>query len=59
MLLLFKGQLSLEDIMTFPYKRLCELKESREHRMLEEQEEIEKMQQEQSRQQIRDDILRN
>lgn len=59
MLLLFKGQLSLEDIMSFPYKRLCELKESREHRMLEEQEEIEKMQVEQERQQIRNTIMQN
>lgn len=59
MLLLFKGQLTLEDICTFPYKRLNELKIARETRLLEEQKEIDKMQQEQERQQIRNTIMQN
>lgn len=59
MLLLFKGQLTLEDICTFSYKRLNELKIARETRLLEEQKEIDKMQQEQERQQIRNTIMQN
>ena len=51
--------MTLEDICTFPYKRLNELKIARETRLLEEQKEIDKMQQEQERQQIRNTIMQN
>ena len=59
MLVLFKGQLTLGDICTFPYKRLNELKEARENRLLEEQKEMDKLQAEQERQQIRNTIMQN
>lgn len=58
MLLLFKGQLSLQDILWgLPYKRLYELKDSREARLLEEQKELDNMKVEQERKNIRKTIL--
>ena len=56
--MLFKGQLSLHDIMWgLPYKRLYELKDERQNRLLEEQEEIDKMAEEQKRAETRSRIL--
>ena len=56
--MLFKGQLSLHDIMWgLPYKRLYELKDERQNRLLEEQEEINKMTEEQKRAETRSRIL--
>lgn len=58
MLLLFKGQLSLQDILWgMPYKRLFEIKEAREQRLMEEEKEIEKMQKNQERADARNAIL--
>ena len=58
MLLLFKGQLSLQDILWgLPYKRLYELKDCREARLLEEQKELDNMKVEQERKNIRKTIL--
>lgn len=58
MLLLFKGQLSLQDILWgLPYKRLYELKDRREARLLEEQKELDNMKVEQERKNIRKTIL--
>lgn len=58
MLMLFKGQLSLHDIMWgMPYKRLFELKDERQNRLLEEQQEIDKMADEQKRAEARSKIL--
>lgn len=58
MLSLFKGELTLTDIMwNLPKKRLYELREARRKALKEEQEELEKMQNEQQRTSIRNQIL--
>jgi hypothetical protein len=58
MLLLFKGQLSLHDIMWgMPYKRLFELKDERQNRLLEEQKELDNMYKEQRNEEVRNSIL--
>lgn len=58
MLSLFKGELTLEDIMWhLPKKRLYELREMRKEALKEEQEEIERMQSERNRSNIRNKIL--
>lgn len=58
MLSLFKGELTLEDIMWhLPKKRLFELREMRKQALKEEQEEIERMQKDRQRSNIRNTIL--
>lgn len=58
MLSLFKGELTLEDIMWhLPKKRLYELREARRKALKEEQDELERMQNERSRSNIRNTIL--
>lgn len=58
MLSLFKGELTLEDIMWhLPKKRLFELREMRKQALREEQEEIERMQKDRQRSNIRNTIL--
>lgn len=58
MLSLFKGELTLEDIMWhLPKKRLYELREMRKEALKEEQEELERMQAERNRSNIRNKIL--
>ena len=58
MLSLFKGELTLEDIMWhLPKKRLYELREMRKEALREEQEELERMQSERNRSNIRSKIL--
>lgn len=59
MLALFKGELSLNDILWgLPYKRLYELKETRERKLINENKELERMTQEKRSVAIRDEILR-
>lgn len=58
MLSLFKGELTLEDIMwNLPKKRLYELREERRKALKEEQDELERMQNERDRSNIRNKIL--
>lgn len=58
MLSLFKGELTLEDIMWhLPKKRLYELREMRKEALKEEQEELERMQADRDRTNIRNKIL--
>lgn len=58
MLSLFKGELTLEDIMWhLPKKRLYELREARRKALKEEQDELERMQNERDRSNIRNKIL--
>lgn len=58
MLQLFKGELSLEDIMwNLPKKRLYELREARRQALIEEKKELDRMQQEEERNNIRNRIL--
>lgn len=58
MLSLFKGELTLEDIMWhLPKKRLYELREMRKEALKEEQEELERMQADRNRTNIRNKIL--
>ena len=55
---LFKGQLSLHDIMYgLPMKRLLELRETRKEELIEQQKELEKMQSEKQSNDIRQSIL--
>ena len=59
MLTLFRGQLSLQEILWgLPYKRLYELKESRERKLIEENKDLERMAQEKQSTAIRNEILR-
>ena len=58
MLSMFKGELTLEDIMWhLPKKRLYELREARRKALKEEQDELERMQNERDRSNIRNKIL--
>lgn len=58
MLSLFKGELQLEDIMwNLPKKRLYELRDARRKALKEEQDELERMQNERDRSNIRNKIL--
>lgn len=58
MLSLFKGELTLEDIMwNLPKKRLYELRDTRRKALKEEQDELERMQNEKDRSNIRNRIL--
>lgn len=58
MLSLFKGELTLEDIMWhLPKKRLFELREARKKALKEEQEELQRMQNNQERMNIRNKII--
>lgn len=58
MLSLFKGELTLEDIMWhLPKKRLYELRDTRRKALKEEQDELERMQNEKDRSNIRNRIL--
>ena len=58
MLTLFKGQLSINDIMyRLPYKELIEMKHIREERLIKEQKELEQMEQAQEHEEIRNRIL--
>ena len=58
MLSLFKGELTLEDIMWhLPKKRLYELRDARRKALKEEQDELERMQNERDRSNIRNKIL--
>ena len=55
---LFKGELTREDIMWhLPKKRLYELREARRKALKEEQDELERMQNERDRSNIRNKIL--
>lgn len=59
MLTLFRGQLSLHEILWgLPYKRLYELKESRERKLIEENKDLERIAQEKQSNAIRNEILR-
>lgn len=59
MLALFKGELTLSDILWgLPYKRLYELKETRERKLINENKELERMTQEKQSNAIRNEILR-
>ena len=59
MLALFKGELALNDILWgLPYKRLYELKESRERKLIKENKELERLAQEKQSNNIRNEILR-
>ena len=58
MLSMFKGELTLEDIMWhLPKKGLYELREARRKALKEEQDELERMQNERDRSNIRNKIL--
>ena len=58
MLSMFKGELTLEDIMWhLPKKRLYELRDARRKALKEEQDELERMQNERDRENIRNKIL--
>lgn len=58
MLSMFKGELTLEDIMWhLPKKRLYELRDARRKALKEEQDELERMQNERDRSNIRNKIL--
>ena len=58
MLSMFKGELTLQDIMwNLPKKRLYELKESRKQALIEEQQELDKIKADQNRMNIRNTIL--
>ena len=58
MLSLFKGELSLYDIMyRLPYKRLYDLKESRQNKLIKESKEIEAMERQSESDDIRNRIL--
>lgn len=58
MLTLFKGQLSINDIMyRLPYKELIEIKNIREERLIKEHKELEQMEQAQEHEEIRNRIL--
>lgn len=55
---MFKGELTLEDIMWhLPKKRLYELRDARRKALKEEQDELERMQNERDRSNIRNKIL--
>lgn len=54
---LFKGQLSLSDIMGLPFKVYDALRDARCEALKEEQREMEKMAKEQEKAQIRESIL--
>jgi len=55
---LFKGELSLDDILyRLPYKRLYELKESRQEKLIKESKELEAMEKEHESENIRNRIL--
>lgn len=59
MLALFKGELTLNDILWgLPYKRLYELKETRERKLINENKELERMTHEKQSNAIRNEILR-
>lgn len=58
MLTLFKGQLSLNDILhNLPYKILSELRDRRQDALLKEQKELEAINEENERNRIRESIL--
>lgn len=58
MLTLFKGQLSIDDIMyNIPYKELIELKSAREERLIAEHKELEDMEKSREQEDIRNRIL--
>lgn len=58
MLSMFKGELTLEDIMWhLPKKRLYELRDARKKALIEEQKELDAMRKEQDRANIRQTIL--
>ena len=58
MLSMFKGELTLQDIMwNLPKKRLYELRESRKQALIEEQQELDKIKADQNRMNIRNTIL--
>ena len=58
MLTLFKGQLSLNDILhNLPYKILSELRDRRQDALLKEQKELEAINEDNERNRIRESIL--
>lgn len=58
MITLFKGQLSLDDILNkLPYKILSELRDRRQDALLREQKELEAMNEEAEKNKIRESIL--
>ena len=58
-LTLFKGELSLEDILhNLPTKRLIELRDARVNRLVEEQKQMMKEQNEMQRKALHDEILK-
>lgn len=56
-LALFKGELSLTDILTLPFRRLLELRTARIDRLIEERKSEEEKMKDQQQQQIRNRIL--
>lgn len=57
MLSLFKGELSMTDILEMPYKRLLDLRSARERALIEERKQIDAQRVEAERQSARQRIL--